>query len=133
MEYIGTSINESPVITAPAGAELTVAAFKAVKFNAAGAFVLAGAGEAAVGVLLADTTEKAPVGTDLTAQVKDIGLWKSGAAFKAGDLLTSDAQGRAVAAAVGNFILAQALAAADGADQAVRVQIIKAGYAPAGN
>ena len=71
-------------------------------------------------------------GADVTVQVKDIGLWKTGAAVKAGAELMADATGKAVTATAGKFILAVALEAATAADQIIQVQICKAGYKPAG-
>lgn len=125
--YIGTSINESPVIAAKAAAAIEGGAMLAVTMGANGVSV-AGAGEAAVGLLIAETDNVA-AGDDVTVQVKDIGLWKIGAAVTAGTLLASDANGKAVEATAGSFILAQALEAATAADQVIHVQIIKAGYA----
>lgn len=129
--YIGTAMNESPVLAGEAGAALQNAAMLAVKLDADGALVLAGAGEPALGVLLPDTEEQAAKGDQVTVQVKDIGLWMAGAAVKAGELLASDAAGKAVPATAGAFILAQALETADADGRPIRVQLIKAGFAPA--
>ena len=126
--YIGTSINESPVIAAKAGAAITDGAMLAVFMDDTGVKVPAEAGAVAVGLLIPET-ETVAVGDDVTIQVKDMGLWKTGAAVAAGELLTPDTAGKATKATDGNFILAQALDAATAADQVIRVQIIKAGYA----
>lgn len=126
--YIGTSINESPVIAAKAAASIDNGAMLAVAMGASGVSV-AGAGVAAVGLLIAETKGKVAAGDDVTVQVKDIGLWKTGAAVAAGALLASDANGKAITAASGKYIVAQALEAATAADQVIHVQIIKAGYA----
>lgn len=128
--YIGTSINESPVIAAQAGAEIKDGALLAVAMDATGVKTVAKAGDVAVGLLIPETDTVA-AGDTVTIQVKDMGLWKAGAAVAAGDLLTPDAAGKATKAAAGNFILAQALEAATAADQVIRVQIIKAGFAAA--
>lgn len=128
--YIGTSINESPVIAAQAGAEIMDGALLAVAMDATGVKTVAEAGGVAVGLLIPETDTVA-AGDTVTVQVKDMGLWKTGAAVAAGDLLTPDAAGKATKAAAGNFILAQALEAATAADQVIRVQIIKAGFAAA--
>lgn len=68
------------------------------------------------------------MGDDLTVQIKDIGIWLSGGAITAGAELTSDADGKAVAATSGSFITAVALSEATKAGQRVSVQIVKAGY-----
>ena len=127
--YIGTSINESPVIAAQAGQAITNGALLAVAMDADGVKVVSTAGGVAVGLLIPETDNVA-AGDTVTVQVKDMGLWKVGAAVTAGDLLTPDATGKATKAAAGNFILAQALEAATAADQVIHVQIIKAGYVP---
>ena len=108
--YIGTSINESPVIAAQAGQAITNGALLAVAMDADGVKVVSTAGGVAVGLLIPETDNVA-----------------------AGDLLTPDATGKATKAAAGNFILAQALEAATAADQVIHVQIIKAGFASAGS
>lgn len=126
--YIGTSINESTVIAAKAAAAITDGAMLAVTMGTNGVSVAA-AGEAAVGLLIAETEATVAAGDDVTVQVKDIGLWKTGAAVAAGALLASDANGKAITAASGKYIIAQALEAATAADQVIHVQIIKAGYA----
>lgn len=128
--YIGTSINESPVIAAQAGGAITDGALLAVSMDADGVKVVDTAGAVAMGVLIPETDDVA-AGDTVTVQVKDMGLWKVGAAVAPGDLLTPDATGKAIKAAAGNFVLAQALEAATAADQVIHVQIIKAGFATA--
>ena len=128
--YIGTSINESPVIAAQAGQAITNGALLAVAMDADGVKVVSTAGGVAVGLLIPETDNVA-AGDTVTVQVKDMGLWKVAAAVTAGDLLTPDATGKATKAAAGNFILA--LEAATAADQVIHVQIIKAGFASAGS
>lgn len=127
--YIGTSINESPVIAGIAAADIADGAMLAVSMDADGIKTVATAGDVAIGLLIAETDDKIAQGDTVTVQIKDIGLWKAGAAVAAGDLLTPDAAGKATKAASGNFVLAQAMEAATAADQVIRVQIIKAGYA----
>lgn len=129
--YIGTSINESPVIAGIAAADIEGGSMLAVSMDADGIKTIAKAGDVAVGLLIAETDDIAFKGDTVTVQIKDVGLWKVGAAVAAGDLLSADATGKAVKAAAGNFILAQAMEAATAADQIIHVQIIKAGYAPA--
>lgn len=127
--YIGTSINESPVIAGIAAADIADGAMLAVSMDAEGIKTVATAGGIAAGLLIAETDDKIAKGDTVTVQIKDIGLWKAGAAVAAGDLLTPDAAGKATKAASGNFVLAQAMEAATAADQVIHVQIIKAGYA----
>lgn len=127
--YIGTSINESPVIAGIAAADIADGAMLAVSMDAEGIKTVATAGGIAAGLLIAEADDKIAKGDTVTVQIKDIGLWKAGAAVAAGDLLTPDAAGKATKAASGNFVLAQAMEAATAADQVIHVQIIKAGYA----
>lgn len=129
--YINSGINSSPTIAEKAGAALNNAACLAAKYDGNGNVVLTGAGNHAVGILIPETPDAVAQGDTLTLQVKDIGYWKAGATFTKGTELTPDANGKAVAAAAGNFILAVALEEATAADQIIKVQIIKAGYKPA--
>lgn len=126
MSYHGTGINDSPTIVAKVAANIDSGAFLAAKLTEDGVAV-SGAGEAAIGLLIPET-ESPNAGEDVTVQVKDIGLAKTGAAVNAGDLLASDASGKLVQATSGKFILAAALETATAADQIISVQIIKAGY-----
>ena len=126
--FIGTTINDSPVIVGKATAALSGAEFLAVKFDTSGGIVKAStAGEATLGLLPAEQGNIA-AGDDVTVQIKECCLWKAGAAVAAGALLTTDANGKAKTAAAGNFILAVALEAASAADEVIKVQICKAGY-----
>lgn len=126
MSYHGTGINDSPTIVAKAAADIASGAFLAAKLTDSGVAV-SGAGEAAIGLLIPET-ESPKAGEDVTVQVKDIGLAKTGAAVNAGDLLASDASGKLIKATSGKFILAAALETATAADQIISVQICKAGY-----
>lgn len=129
--FLGTAINTSPTITGKAGAAITNGAFLAVRFDGSGNIILPAAGGNALGLLIATTPPAIAIGEDVTIQIKDIGLWTSGAAIAAGAELTPNAAGQAVTAATGNHILAVALAAATGAGQPIRVQIVKSGRQPA--
>lgn len=128
MQYISLSINDSPTIAMEAAAELKDARCLAVKFDENGKGVLCGAGENAIGILLANVEETIPADGQMDVQIKDIGRWVAGGAVSAGDELTSDATGKAVKVAAGNFITAIALAAAEKAGDIIPVQIVKAGY-----
>lgn len=129
--FISTGINDSPVITGEATAAINNGAFLAAKFDANGGIVLAGAGENALGVLIATTPDTVAAGDDVTVQIKDIGLWKTGGAVAAGAELTPDANGAAVTAAANNYVTAIALEAAAAAGQIIKVQIVKSGKMPA--
>lgn len=127
--FIGTSINESAVISAKAGAAISNGAMLAAAMGSTGTVSVVGtAGAEAVGLIIPETDATIASGDDVTVQVKDIGLWIAGAAVNAGAMLMSDANGKATTATAGKFILAQALEAASAAGQVIRVQIIKAGY-----
>lgn len=124
MSYFGTPINDSAVIVLPAGAAIPAPAFLAV--NADG--TVAGAGDAAIGIVLPSNDDAAAAGDDLNVQIKDIGTWTAGAAVAYGDELTPDADGKAVTATQGDFIVGIALGAAKAAGERIPVQICKAGY-----
>jgi hypothetical protein len=129
--YTSTGINDSPTIVGKATAAITGGALLAAKFDANGGIVLAGAGENALGVMLATTPDSVAAGEDVDVQIKDIGLWKTGAAVAAGAELAANAAGKAITAVATNFVLAIALEAATAADQIIKVQIIKSGVKPA--
>ena len=126
MSIYGTPINDSPVVNIKAGGSIAAPAYLAA--TAAGA--VAGAGVHALGIFTPDNDQAVVSGDDLTVQIKDIGTWMAGGTFSAGAELASDANGKAITAASGKFILAVALKAATAAGQLVPVQIIKAGYKP---
>lgn len=128
--YLGTTINESPTITLPAGAKIEAAQGKAVIISD-GTAKLATAGANAIGVIPLSEDEVIEQGEDVAIQVKDIGAWVAGEAIAIGDELTSNATGQAVKATDGSFITAVALTAAAKAGSIIRAQIIKAGYKPA--
>ena len=127
--YHGTGINDSPTIVAKAASNIQGGAFLAAMLTKDG-IAVAKAGEAAIGIMIPET-DSPKAGEDVNIQVKDIGLAMVGAAVEAGDLLASDANGKLVKAASGNFILAAALDTAAAAGQVISVQIIKAGYVAA--
>ena len=93
--YLGTTINESPTITLPAGAKIEAAQGKAVIISD-GTAKLATAGANAIGVIPLSEDEVIEQGEDVTIQVKDIGAWVAGEAISIGDELTSNATGQAL-------------------------------------
>ena len=125
--FNGTVINDSATICAPVKTEIKTGPFTAVALGSGGA-VPCNDTLVPVGLTIAETPNAVPVGNDVNVQVKDIGVWKGGAAFAAGDPLASDATGLAVKAAAGKFILGFALEDCSGKGQTVKVQITKSGF-----
>ena len=124
---IGSSINESATVVFPAASDLSNARGLAVKLTN-GKVAVCGAGEPALGLALMETDEVVKANEDVDIQIKDIGKWVAGAAITAGALLASDANGKAVAATSGAFIVGVALSDASAAGTYVKVQISKSGY-----
>ena len=127
MIYTATQINTSPTIVAKAGASLDKVDVrgKAIKFDASGDAVLAGAGEVAVGIAILTNGETAVAGEDIDIQVKEIGVALAADVIKAGDELAADANGAVKTAAEGQFVIATALEPAAAAGKYIRVQITK--------
>lgn len=125
--FNGTVINDSATICAPVKTEIKTGPFTAVALGSGGA-VPCNDTLVPVGLTIAETPNTVPVGNDVNVQVKDIGVWKGGAAFAAGDPLASDATGLAVKAAAGKFILGFALEDCSAKGQTVKVQITKSGF-----
>ncbi len=128
--YFGSSINDSPTIVLPAGDKLENARAIALAIKD-GAVVKPEAGAHVIGISLIETDETVEKGMDVDIQVKDIGKWTAGEKITIGTELAADAEGRAVAAKAGDFILGVALSNASEAGTWIKVQIIKAGYKPA--
>lgn len=133
--FLTASINNSPTLAIKAGAEIADVRFKAVKLDADGNVVLASvAGEAFLGIAIPTTGNaegKVAKGDIVDIQIKDIGAAVAGGAFEAGKPLTTDANGKLVAAASGNFIIGYALKAAKADGDIIPVQVAK-GYYPTG-
>lgn len=125
--FFGTSINESATVIYPAKEKIDNAQGIALAFSD-GKLALPEAGANVIGLSLFTNDETIEAGDDVTVQVKDIGKWIAGEAIAIGDELTTDAAGKAVKAAKGNFITAVALGACDEAGTVISVQLIKAGY-----
>ena len=107
--YLNTGINDSPTIVGKSTDAIVNGAFLAAKFDGAGGIVLAGAGENAIGLLIATTPEAVAAGAELTA----------------------DANGAAVTATTGKYATAIALEAAAAPGAVIKVQIVKSGKIPA--
>lgn len=125
--YNGSIINETATLAFAVKSDLTGGAFTAVKFSDTGV-ATAGDGDIPVGILTAEHELPIVAGDEVTAQIKGISLWIVGENVSAGDLLTVGADGVAMKATAGKFILAQALMNGT-TGEAIQVQIIKAGYA----
>lgn len=126
--FISTGINDTPTIVGKAGIPLVNAALHAAKFNAQGEIVPAVAGDNAVGLFIASTPDNVAAGEDVTIQIKDVGLWVTGAAVLAGAEVAVNAAAQAIPAAANAFIVGIALETATAAGQVIKVQIVKAGY-----
>ncbi len=128
--YFGSSINESPTIVLPAGAKLEDARGIALAVSE-GKAVKPAAGAHVIGLSVIETDETVEAGRDVDIQIKDIGKWAAGEEISVGAELATDADGKAVAAKAGDFIVGVALSGAAKAGTWIKVQIIKAGYKPA--
>lgn len=128
--YFGTSINESPTIVLPASEKLENARGIALSVQD-GAVVKPTAGAHVIGISLIETDEIVEKGGDVDIQIKDVGKWVAGEALTIGTELATNAEGKAVAAKDGDFIVGMALSNATKAGTWIQVQISKAGYKPA--
>ena len=122
MNYLATSINETPVITDKAGAKIEDVRGKAVKF-ANGAVVLAGAGETVLGVGIMTNDVNIEAGADVDIQIKDIGLVCAGAEIAKGAELSAGADGKFVTATAG-YVAAIALEAATAAGVYIKARLV---------
>ena len=125
--FFGTTINPSPTMVLQAGENIENAQGIALAIKD-GKAVKPEAGVNVIGISLITNDEVIEMGADITIQIKDMGKWVAGEKLCAGDELTTDANGRAVKAAAGNFITAVALSDAQKAGSFVKIQLIKAGY-----
>ena len=128
--YFGTSINESPTIVLPTGVKLENARGIALSVQD-GAVVKPTAGAHVIGISLIETDEIVEKGGDVNIQIKDVGKWVAGEKLAIGAELATNAEGKAVAAKAGDFIVGIALSNATKAGTWIQVQIINAGYKPA--
>lgn len=132
--FNGVQINQSVTITEIAGADVKDIRNLIVKYDENGAVVPATAGtDIPVGIAIIEAgyndasgleSGKVTEGDDVDIQVKDIGYVLAGGTIKKGAEVTADKDGKAVAAAAGNYVLGIALSNA-AAGSYVRVQIQK--------
>ena len=130
--YFGTTINDSPTIVLPANAAITGAQGKAAVVTSGKIKIADTAGAAVIGVIPLSEDDDIAAGADVTVQIKDIGVWIAGEAIAIGDELTTDAYGKAVKAAAGDFVVGVALSAAAAAGTRISFQMTKSGYKAAG-
>lgn len=131
--FIGVQINHSPTITERAGADIADCRNRILKYDSSGAVVLAAAGTdipIGIGIIEAGCSDvtgaeagKAYQGDDVDIQIKDIGFVIAGAAIQKGQELTAGAQGLAVTAAAGNYVIGIALSAAN-TNEYCKIQIV---------
>ena len=117
MNYLATSVNESPIIACTAGAAITDVRGHAVKFDSNGKVVLAGAGDTPLGIGIMTSGDQGAVaqGADVDIQHKDIGLVAAGGAIAKGANLSVGAGGVFVTASEGAVVaIALEAAAAQG-------------------
>ena len=113
MTYLATSINQSPVIAAKAGATIEDVRGKAVKFSDGNVILCSTAGETVLGIGIMTNDENIAVGGQVDVQIKDIGLVKAGAAIAKGDELAVDASGTFQKATASQHVFAIALEAGE--------------------
>lgn len=122
MNYLATSINESPVIVGTATNAITDVRGRAVKFDANGGVVLAGAGDIPLGIGIMTMGDEGAIaaGEEFTIQHKDIGLVYAGGTIAKGANLSAGASGVFVTTAGGAAVVAIALEAAAASGQYIK-------------
>ena len=125
MNYLATSINESPVIVGTAAAAITDVRGHAVKFDANGNVVLCSAGDTPLGIGIMTMGDQGAIaqGEEFTIQYKDIGLVAAGGQIAKGANLSVGANGVFVTATTGGSatpVVAIALEAAAAAGQYIK-------------
>ena len=132
--YNGVQINGTQTIVRQAGEEIADVRNRIMKFDENGKVVLATAGtDIPVGIALIEAgyndisgqeSGKVATGDDVDILIKDIGVVLAGGTIKEGQEVTAGADGKAVVAASGNYVLGIALGNAE-ADNYLQVQIAK--------
>lgn len=133
--YNGVQINKSSTIIEMAGADIVDCRNRIMKYDDNGDVVLATAGtDLPVGIALIEAgyndisgveSGKVKTGEGIDILVKDIGVVLSGEAIKKGQEVAAGADGKAVPASGGDYVLGIALDKAEGADEYVVVQLAK--------
>ena len=132
--YNGVQINTSPTIIESAGAKIADVRNRIMKYDDNGNVVLATAGtDLPVGIALIEsgyndisgqTSGMVESGDSVDILVKEMGVVLAGGTIKKGQEIAAGADGKAVAAASGNYVLGIALDNAE-ADEYVNIQIAK--------
>lgn len=130
----GTQINSSVTISEEAGADITDCRNRIMKYDSNGNVILAAAGtDIPVGVALIEAgynditgreSGKVAAGEDVSIQIKDIGYVLAGVEIEKGSEVAAGADGKAVVAVSGNYVLGIALSKAT-ADGYLRIQYNK--------
>ena len=102
-----------------AGADLSAKLYYIAKVDTDEDIILAGDGEAALGVIREGNIADKPV----TVQTGGVAKVIAGAAFNAGVLVASDNAGKAVLATTGEYAIGMALQAAGAANEIVSVRL----------
>lgn len=132
--YNGVQINPTPTIVEKAGAVIADVRNRIMKYDENGNVVLAAAGtDIPVGIAIIEAgyndisgveSGKANPGERVDILIKDIGVVLAGGTVKKGQEVTAGADGMAVAAASGNYVLGFALDNAE-AGEFLEIQIAK--------
>lgn len=132
--YNGAQFNSSVTIVQMAGAEIADCRNRIMKFDDNGDAILATAGtDIPVGIAIIEAgynditgvnSGKVEVGQRIDILIKDMGVVLAGDTIKKGQEITAGADGKAVVAASGDYVLGIALDAAE-ADEYLQIQIAK--------
>lgn len=132
--YHGVQINQTPTIVEMAGADIADCRNRIMKYDENGNVVLATAGtDMPVGVAIIEAgynditgieSGKVPAGDDVDIVIKDITVAIAGASIKKGQEVAAGADGFAVVAAGGDYVLGVALENAE-ANEYFQLQITK--------
>ena len=132
--FHGNMINPSPTVTEPAGVDIEDVRCRIMKYDENGNVVLAAAGtDIPLGIALIEagnnditgvTSGKVKKGDEVDILVKDMGIVLAGAEIKKGQEIAAGANGLAVVATSGNYVIGIALDNA-AADDVVHIQIAK--------
>ncbi|WP_195540493.1 capsid cement protein [Eubacterium maltosivorans] len=136
MSIFGASINSSTVIAFETAEEIKNGSYYPVKLDANGKVKKCSTeGEAALGILIAQTADTVAVGDDVTVQVKDMGPAIAGGVIAAGDPVMVNGNGKLIKAVAGSapvHVLGYAMQAAATDGDIIQIQIMKSMLAAAG-
>lgn len=123
--FQNSQVNDTATITEKAGAAIDDVRGRLVKYNASGDVVLCEAGDTPLGVAIVTNSATHVQGEFVDVQIRYNGLVMAGAAIAKGDVLASDANGKAVKATAGAATIGIALEAAKGADSIIRFALAR--------